>query len=196
MSETALQELAARVQALEDLEAIKVLKARFFRIVDERDWDAWRQLFTDDAQFDLGDGNLIDGADAFVASVRAMLDSADPDSVHRGTGRAQSVHRGHMPELAIDSPTEAHGSWGLADYIEWPPDPETGARRGYRGYGHEHETYRKVDGEWKIATWRLSFLRMDPLPREPLPDTILGGPEMLQEEEYVDQVTSQTHTTV
>ena len=162
-------ELEARIQQIEDREAIKEVKARYFRLVDEKDWDAWRRLFTDDASFDFGDGNVIEGADTFVASVRGMVEDGP-------AGRARTVHHGHMPELTFESPTEAHGSWVLADYLEWEPDPETGVRRGVRGYGHEVETYRKVDGEWKIATWLLSYLRMDALPREPLPEEILGVP--------------------
>jgi hypothetical protein len=168
-----VQELEARLQAIEDREAIKQLKARYFRLVDEKDWEAWRQLFADDAVFDFGDGSVVEGADAFVASVRDMVDGA--------VGHARTVHHGHMPELTVDSPTEAHGSWVLADYLEWEPDPDTGVRRGLRGYGHEHETYRKIGGEWKIAHWRLSYLRMDPLPREPLPEQILAGPEAVRE---------------
>jgi SnoaL-like domain len=188
MSEASLQELATlvdklsdRIQQLIDLEEIRDLKARYFRLVDEQDWEAWRGLFTDDLKFDFGDGNWLEGGDAFVAAVREMMDG-------RG-GRARSVHRGHMPELVVDSPTEAHGLWGLADYLEWPSDPETGERSGYRGYGHEAENYRKIDGVWKIATWQLSFIRMDPLPRQPLPETMIGGPESLQDAEYIGQVT-------
>ncbi len=189
MSETTIealaaevQRLSARVQELLDRAEIAELKARYFRLVDEKDWDAWRELFTDDAQFYFGGARRIDGGEAFVSAVRGMLDGAP--------GRARSVHRGHMPELTVDSPTEAHGSWGLADYIEWPPDRETGTRTGFRGYGHEIETYRKVDGVWKIASWRLRYLRKDPLPREHLPEQILGGPDTLRDPDYIEQVTA------
>lgn len=182
--EDVVEELRERLQALEDLEAIRDLKAKYFRLVDEKDWDGFRALFTDDAEFDFGDGRVLSGADTFVASVSAMVDGP--------AGRAISVHRGHMPELTIDSPTEAHGLWGLADYLEWPSDPGTGERRGMRGYGHEYETYRKADGTWKIATWRLSYIRMDPLPREPLPDRILGGPAELRDETFVERVTTRS----
>lgn len=161
--------METRLRKLEDREAIKELKARYFRFVDEKDWGAWRQLFTDDARFDFGDGTVVEGADEFVAGVSGMVDGA--------ADRARTVHHGHMPELTVDGPTEAHGTWVLADYLEWGPDPDTGVRRGVKGYGHEVETYRKVDGEWRIATWRLSYLRMDALPREPLPEEILGVPE-------------------
>ena len=32
----------------DELEAIRQLKARYFRFMDTKDWDAWRELFTDD----------------------------------------------------------------------------------------------------------------------------------------------------
>jgi hypothetical protein len=150
--EAEVQALRARVQELQDRWEIAELKARYFRIVDEKDWDAWRELFTDDATFDLGDGRLIEGADAFVDGVHGMLDGAP--------GRAVSVHRGHLPELTIDGPTEAHGRWGLADYIEWPSDPETGERRGYRATATSSRptarwtaSGRSRPGAWSTSAW-------------------------------------------
>src|SRR5438309_11567487 len=89
-----VQELSDRVQELIDLEEIKKLKARYFRLVDQQDWDGWRALFTDDLKFDLGDGTWLEGGDQFVAAVRSMVDGPG--------GRARSVHRGHMPKLVID----------------------------------------------------------------------------------------------
>ena len=35
-------------QQLWEIEQIKQLKARYFRLMDTKDWDAWRELFTDD----------------------------------------------------------------------------------------------------------------------------------------------------
>jgi ketosteroid isomerase-like protein len=152
---------AQQLQELLDREAIRELKARYMRFVDTKDWDGFRACFTDDATFQVMDYPLIEGADTFVAYVRE----------HVGE---KTAHHGHMPELTIESPTEASGTWALADYVEWSPDPDTGGRRGFKGFGRYDETYRKVDGEWKIATWRLSYLRMDPLMPEPLPDKIAG----------------------
>ena len=71
--------------------------------MDAQDWEAWREVFTDDVRVDLGDGDPIEGAGAFVAAVRGMV-----------TG-AVTVHHGHMPDLTIDSATEAHGTWALAE---------------------------------------------------------------------------------
>ncbi len=153
---------AETAQDLLDIELISELKARYFRLVDDQNWDAWRGLFTDDARLDLADGYVIDGADAFVAMVRETL--AD----------ARSAMNGHMPEITIDGPTEAHGTWVLDEYVEHASDSATGERRGFRGYGYERETYRKVDGVWKIASMRLNYVRLDPLPARPLPERVAG----------------------
>jgi ketosteroid isomerase-like protein len=149
-------------QQLLDVEKISEVKARYFRLVDDQDWEAWRELFTDDFEVDLADGHHIEGADAWVDAVAGM------------TAAARTVHHGHMPEITIDGPDEAHGRWALADYLEWPADPESGDRHGVKGYGDEQETYRKEDGVWKIASMRLSYLRFDSLPRQPLPEKVAG----------------------
>jgi hypothetical protein len=44
--------------------------------------------------------------------------------------------------------------------VEWP------AGHGQMGYGRYNETYRKVDGEWRIASMQLGYLRVDPLVEE------------------------------
>ena len=51
--------------ALTDVESIKQLKARYCRYLDTKDWDRWRDLFTDDFVGDTTDagGTLIVGAD-------------------------------------------------------------------------------------------------------------------------------------
>ncbi len=36
------------VEKLWDIEQIKQLKARYFRLMDTKDWVGWRDLFTDD----------------------------------------------------------------------------------------------------------------------------------------------------
>jgi hypothetical protein len=168
--------LEAKVQELLDYKAITELRAKYFRTVDAKDWEGFRSTFTDDCTFDFGDGNLIEGADAFVAVVHDQAETA------------VTVHRACLPEITIDSPTEAHGLWQLNDYLEWPPNPETGERQGVMGYGHEADTYRKVDGEWKIASWKLHYIRFDPLLPQPLPERVSGGPELMREDEFVGSI--------
>jgi hypothetical protein len=127
-------------------------------------------VFTADAVIDEEPlGASVEGADVYVALVREL--SRD----------TRTVHHCHMPELVVDGPTEARGTWTLADYVEWAPDPETGERRGFEAHGRYEETYRKVDGEWRIARLRCTYGRLDPLPRTPLPPRIQGGPSVLDD---------------
>jgi hypothetical protein len=133
---------------MDDLEAIRQLKARYFRLIDTKDWDGLRGVFTDDVTVDVSaDGaGTFEGLDAFLD----MLVPTLQDVV--------TVHHGHMPEIAITSPTTATGIWAMEDVLQFRP--ETGIDT-LHGWGHYHETYRKVDGAWRIATTRLSRLRLD-----------------------------------
>ena len=172
MSERLLQELV-------DYKHITELKARFVRTVDAKDWDGFRSVFTpSEGQFDFGGGFVVEGGDAFVETVAGQL------------AGAVSVHRAFLPVITFADATSAQGEWAVNDYIEWGPDPVTGERRGQQGFGYEYETYRKVDGVWKIAGWRLKYIRMDPLPRAPLPDSFLGGPDVLRDRAYIAAVTN------
>lgn len=135
------------IDTLQDIEALKQLKARYCRLLDAKDWTAWRDLFTDDFVSDTSEsgGKLIAGADAFVAFVRGTL----------GTPQRKTVHQVHAPELALTSDTTAHGIWALEDLVRLA----TGLN--LRGYGHYHETYEKIAGEWRIKSSKLTRLRED-----------------------------------
>lgn len=169
----------SKLQEMLDYKEILELKARFVETVDAKDWDGYRAVFTpDEGVFDFGGDFQVEGGDTFVATVADQLEGA------------VSVHRAFLPQITFVSPTEAKGSWAVNDYIEWQPDPVTGERRGQQGFGYEYETYRKVDGTWKIAGWSLKYIRLDPLPRAPLPDSFLGGPEVMRDENYIAAVTA------
>jgi hypothetical protein len=170
MSDTLLQEMR-------DYKEIVELKARFVRMVDSKNWAGYRAVFIDDGHFEFGGGNSVRGGEAFVAAVRGMIDT--------GT----SVHRAFLPEITFESATAAKGIWAVNDYIEWTTDP-TGHRHGFQGFGYEYVTYRKIAGGWKIHDWRVHYVRMDPLPRLALPDSILGGGDLLRDKSYLAAVTA------
>lgn len=132
----------------DDVRAIEQLKARYFRLLDTKDWDGFRDLFTDDVVVDVaGDGGgVIEGADAFLA----MLVPTLADVV--------TVHHGHMPEIELTSPTTATGIWAMEDLLRWP---EGAPISEVHGWGHYHETYVKTAGAWRIASLRLTRLRRD-----------------------------------
>ena len=130
---------------MDDIEAIRQLKARYFRLMDTKDWDAMRQVFTDDVVVDTtsSGGGVVHGGDAFVAFLGQVLDGV------------VTVHHGHMPEITITSPTTATGIWAMQDVLQFPDGGSM------VGYGHYHETYAKADGVWRIATTTLTRLRVD-----------------------------------
>ena len=130
---------------MDDIEAIEQLKARYFRTMDTKDWSGMRRVFADDVVMDTtsSGGGVISGADEFLAFLEPTL----RDVV--------TVHHGHMPEIQLTSPTTATGIWSMEDMLRWPDGTEM------HGYGHYHETYAKVDGEWRITTSTLTRLRTD-----------------------------------
>jgi uncharacterized protein (TIGR02246 family) len=130
---------------VDDVEAIKQLKARYFRTMDTKDWDAMRQVFTDDVVMDTTEsgGNVTAGADECMAFLRHVI------------GDVVTVHHGHHPEIELTTPTTATGIWAMEGMLRWPDGREL------HGYGHYEETYKKVDGVWHIKTLKLTRLRVD-----------------------------------
>jgi hypothetical protein len=138
------------------VEAIKALKARYFRCMDTKDWDGFAQVFAPDAVMDMRaetpstpddpDAGLTRGNEAIAAFVKSHIDDVI------------TVHHGHMPEIEIISPTTARGVWAMEDHLWWP---EASPLTQMHGYGHYHETYEQVGGEWRIKTLTLTRLRID-----------------------------------
>ena len=130
---------------MDDIEAIKQLKARYFRMMDTKDWDGMREVFADDVLIDTTDsgGRVVAGADEFMAGLREILEDV------------LTVHHGHMPEIELTSATTATGVWSMEDMLRWPNGSEL------HGFGHYHETYEKADGRWRIKAMTLTRLRTD-----------------------------------
>jgi hypothetical protein len=129
----------------DDIEAIKQLKARYFRTMDTKDWEGFAAVFCDDVEIDVrADGaGVSHGSVRFVAGVKAAI------------GDALTIHHGHMPEITLTSPTTAAGVWAMEDRVWWPP----GGRISHmHGFGHYHETYEKTADGWRIKSMTLTRL--------------------------------------
>jgi SnoaL-like domain len=139
------------VERLEAVEEIKQLKARYFRCMDTKDWDGFAAVFTSNARMDVSGempdgGGVTTGNREITAFVRTSIDDVT------------TVHHGHTPEIDVTSPTSAAGVWAMEDHLWWP---EGSPIRLMHGYGHYHETYKKVDGQWLIKSTTLARLRTD-----------------------------------
>ena len=95
---------------LVEIRAIEELKARYFRLLDTKQWDAWREVFTEDFTAD------VDGQD-----VHPTLHFASRDEmVERNRevlATAVTVHHGHMPEITLTGPDTATGIWAMMDIV-------------------------------------------------------------------------------
>lgn len=129
---------------MNDLEAIKQLKARYFRYLDTKDWEKYRQVFTDDVVIDVSGsgGGVYRGIDVYM------------DYIHEHVAQLKTVHHGHMPEITLTSATTATGIWSMEDRVAFPDGREL------NGQGHYFEQYLKHAGEWRIQEMALTRLRM------------------------------------
>jgi SnoaL-like protein len=139
------------LRRLLDIEEIKQLKARYFRLMDTKRWEDWSSVFAKDAVMEVPEASVVNNGRAqIVQQVSRILEGV------------RTVHHGHMPEIELTGPDSARGTWAMYDYVEFPSS-ESGGRVGLQGYGHYHEEYVREDGEWRIARTRLVRLRIDPL---------------------------------
>jgi uncharacterized protein (TIGR02246 family) len=140
-----LRELEARLAALEDVEAIKRLKYRYWRCLDTKAWDEMAGCFAADATVSYGGGAYaFAGRDAIVAFLARALG--------RASG-SHGVHHGHHPEIELTSPTTARGRWSLYNYLLNP-----GQERGVREAAYYDDQYVKVDGRWLLKHTGYTYL--------------------------------------
>jgi hypothetical protein len=133
----------ARLQRLEDIEAIKKLKAKYWRCMDKKLWDEMEEVYTEDAKQVAGDWQ-VQGRKAIVQAIQEAL--TEPSGV------ASTAHGGHSPEIEITSETSAKGTWALQDYLAW----KSGTKM--LGFGHYEDEYIKEQGGWKIKNTKITRL--------------------------------------
>jgi 3-phenylpropionate/cinnamic acid dioxygenase small subunit len=139
-------------QQLQDLEDIRQLKSRYFRLMDTQQWEPWRECFTEDisaryegaprARPDMSTDIGCEGRAALYDGVKGLL-----------TG-AVSMHQGFMPEITLTSATTARAIWAMFDYVRLPTCH-------FKGWGHYHEEYVKEASGWKIRRIHLTRLHTE-----------------------------------
>jgi hypothetical protein len=140
-----------RLTAIED---IKLLRARYWRFVDTKDWVAFAKLFAPDATFS------DHGFDFHCApgEVPGKISAALPDAIF-------SAHHGHQSEIVIEDAEHATGIWAMEDYLIFPPAMEhpsiAAPPQSFRGYGHYFDRYVKPDGQWLFQKVDLYRLRLE-----------------------------------
>ena len=136
---------------LQEIEAIKRLKYKYMRCLDNKLWGEMEDCFAEDATCSYSGGKFeFSGRKAILDFFRESMDAA----------HILSRHTVHHPEIDITSETTATGIWRLEDvYID---DKKGFAIQGTAWYRDE---YVKLDGAWKLQhtgykrTWEEMVVR-------------------------------------
>lgn len=121
------------------------LKARYCRLMDIKDWEAYRELLTEDYELDVSQADgveLIRGREEALKMVLSHIE------------HAITAHQVHSPEIQFNG-DEANGIWAMQDRVIFPNGPSL------TGYGHYHDRYVRRSGEWRIAASKLTRLHID-----------------------------------
>jgi hypothetical protein len=152
MSESRSTETRKRPRAPEEIEAIRKLKARYFRFLDTKLWDEMVGCFTADAVLAEHERNiLVEGGTAIVEFLKQGL----------GLDYVVTVHHGHNAEIELTSNTTARATWALNDYLF---NRQTG--KGTRGYGYYEDKYVKEKGDWKIKRTTVKHVHKEKFAKE------------------------------
>lgn len=121
---------------LVEIEAIKRLKAKYFRVLDTKDWNGMRECLHQDciARYDGGKYSF-DGCDNIIRFFSQYLDA--PTKI--------TLHQAHHAEIDLVDATHATGIWYLQDMVIDLDNNTT-----LRGAGFYRDEYRKENGQWKI----------------------------------------------
>jgi len=138
-----LEELAQRLQRIEDAEAIKQTMFDYFHRIDLKQWDLLGDCFCEDIHAHYGRETWqVDGREALVAWLRAA-EGGDNYSVS---------HASHNEQVTLHSATEATGFFKLHDWVRMEPGITL------RGWGHyTNDFVKEADGRWRIRTINLRF---------------------------------------
>ncbi len=147
-------------EKLAAIEAIRQVKARYFRSVDSADGSLAPTFLAEDCVLDYRGccTDPVSGVDHFP-EMNAVIHGRDGwlSDAFKSTG-VVTAHQGHQSEIEITSETTATGSWAFTDRFFMPP----GSRyERFEGYGHYHETYEKIGGQWLLKTTRVTRIKIE-----------------------------------
>jgi uncharacterized protein (TIGR02246 family) len=136
---------------LVEYEAIKRLKYRYVRCLDQKNWVELASCFTPDATASYGDGKYsFAGLDAIMAFLRDSL----------GAASMITMHQVHQPEIDLaPDRRSATATWALEDRVIM-----TEYKLTLRGAAYYSDRYVKEDGRWLIADtgYQRLFEEMEP----------------------------------
>lgn len=134
-------EAMSDIERLIELQAIYELKGRRDHAVDQKDWDTYARLHTEDyVAMSIGAMPIIGGRAAADANAAQLAN-------------VTTVHHCHTPVIEFQDRTHATGIWAMEDNLFWT---RNGEKQWLRGFGFYHETYiKEADGQWRFSYRKL-----------------------------------------
>jgi len=133
-----LEDLAKRVQAIENLEEIKKLHQKYIDLMDNLKYKEVLDLFTEDASVEVRNWGVLKGKEGLT------------DIYINKLGKRTARSEGHFviePDITIEGNT-AKGTWLVYMLFSKPA--------GEWVQGRNEAEYIKVDGKWKIKSMKFT----------------------------------------
>ena len=139
-----IEQLEQRLTRLEDIDAIKQLKARYLNACDRQDPEAVRACFAGgEVIIDMSDFGHCENRDEFVDGIFV------PRGCHE---YVLDMHHCSNPEITVAGDGTATGVWGL-NYRNINTEEKTLTLLS----AMYHDEYRKIDGEWLVSRSRTEY---------------------------------------
>ena len=138
------------------IEAIRNLKAKYWRGVDLADGELVRSILAEDCVLDYRGccTDPVTGIDHMPQMNLVMRGRSSWQTGNLEEPRLVTVHQGHQAEIEVKG-DGARAIWVFTDRF-FMPRGSPFAR--LTGYGHYHETYEHSGGVWLLKTTRITRL--------------------------------------
>jgi hypothetical protein len=137
-------DLEQRIQCLEDIEAIKQLKARWWFCCDTRDTAGMRACFDeDDFEIDFGFIGRFTDMNAFIGVFESL--ACHPTHI--------DMHHGLAPEITIKNAHTAEGRWRMRFQLL-----ETHLKQVQLMSGYYEDQYVKLADGWKMRRSKYTLM--------------------------------------
>ncbi len=149
------------IERIAAIQAIKQLKARYFRAADTKDMPLMATVLAQDCELDFAGAckDPVTGIDLLPDVTEGAIRSRDEaiEKFSHGEG-VVTVHHGHTCEIELQGPDRASAIWAMTDHLYFSPESPV---EMLTGHGHYYETYARIDGTWRIKTLRLTRIRVE-----------------------------------
>ena len=132
---------------------VQFIMSAYCRYVDTKQWESLSALIADNASLEFQD---IDGNILYAFTGPSGLVEASKNAITE----LVTVHNLHNPEISFSDDQHAFAIWAMEDRF-YKRDSSGKSIRVFHGFGHYHVAFVNQSGSWKIASLKLTRLRLE-----------------------------------